>query len=53
MMRREAQGHFSTSLFGIDNNGDLAGAADGYGFVSIGGMIRTFYSSGTDTSSKA
>ena len=41
-------GNFSTSLFGIDNNGDLAGAADGYGFVSIGGTVTTFYGSGTD-----
>ncbi len=42
------KGHFDTDLFGIDNNGDLAGAADDQGFVSIGGTVTMFYGSGTD-----
>jgi len=42
------RGHFSTSLFGIDNNGDLAGSANGQGFVRIAGVITMFYGSGTD-----
>jgi len=41
-------GHFSTSLFGIDNNGDLAGSAGDQGFVSINGTVTMFYGSGTD-----
>lgn len=41
-------GHFDTSLFGIDDDGDLVGAADGQGFVSIGGTVTIFYGSGTD-----
>ena len=41
-------GYCSTDLFGIDNNGDLAGSANGQGFVSIGGTVTMFYGSGTD-----
>lgn len=49
------RGNFSTSLFGVNNNGDFAGAAGGgtlgatnEGFVVIGGTVTTFYGSGTD-----
>ncbi|HEV2175896.1 MAG TPA: hypothetical protein VGW33_01625 [Terriglobia bacterium] len=41
-------GKFSTSLYDIDNNGDLAGSANGQGFVSIGGVVTMFNGSGTD-----
>jgi probable HAF family extracellular repeat protein len=41
-------GVFSTSIFGVDNNGDFAGAAGAQGFVSIGGTVTLFYGSGTD-----
>ena len=43
---------FSTSLFGISNNGSLAGAANPSGsvegFVQIGSTVFTFYGAGTD-----
>ena len=42
----------STSIFGLDNNGDFAGAAGAggpnQGFVDIGGTVTEFYGSGTD-----
>jgi hypothetical protein len=47
-------GNFSTSTFGVNANGDTAGAAGGgtlgannEGWVNIGGTVTTFYGSGT------
>lgn len=49
-------GKFSTSIFGINNSGDTAGAAGGgtlgvnnEGWVNIAGTVTTFYGSGTDS----
>jgi len=42
-------GHFSTSIFAVDNNGDLAGAANGQGFVSIAGTVTMFCGSGASS----